>query len=398
MQLNTFVTRNTTRIFFILASTLWHAASTALAQGVLVGNGGDSVIFSDGSVMAFDEVEYLEPFTPDTQGEAWTIIDKRLTAIQAKLPHTSNYLRRILVGGDTLWWFVNAKLREISDHGQSAVIVTTEMQQIAANSDGVIQIYKSLWDKMTPRSKASIMMHEAMWTAVGPQNVNSGSSVRFLAQLFLNPSIENMPGTQLVSFIKPRLSANSPLLQVIELDLQNGKTAFQVAEVVGDARRELVITTQISSQTANSKTTLQMTTFNPDTQNRFIFRSRGRPFGYIAESYNGTLHNNFRLGELCQGLTYAGKTDWRLPTRLEVNELFKTGLMSVQHVQSKYDFKITPASPVESVNSSRVYPVVVKPMLIATAEGRILDLANMAADVTGLVRFDYEPIHYICVQ
>lgn len=372
-------------------------ASGALAKGIIVGNGGDSVIINDGTIMSFDEVEYLEPFVPSSQGDAWQIIDTRIVGLDAKLPRTAEYIRRVMTGGDTLWWFVAATLHEINDHGDSVVIVTDEMKQVAANTDGVIQINKQLYDAMSVRSRASVLMHEAMWTAVGPANVKDGSSIRFLAQLFLNPAIDNMPATRLAAFIKKHLAATSPLLQVVELDIANGyaSTGFTVTEVAGPMSRDVVVTAQ-SFETAK---TLQMTGLNPDPRAPFVFHLKARPFSYVSENRDGSAVNKaFRWRDLCGGLKYGALSQWRLPTNDELWSLYGMGMMGVSHLQTNHVFKLDHQGKEITVSSPLVYPAPNGNLILMSAEGRLLNMGNMGADVTGNPTSDIEYINYICVR
>jgi hypothetical protein len=195
-------------------------AATAEAA-VVVKNGGDVVISEGGDVQMFDQVEYLEAFSPASQGEAWSLIDTRLTQLGAKFPRTAGFLKRTMIGGDTLWWFVNARLREIQDEGHTVVIVSDEMQQIAANTGGIIQIRKDYWERMNPTSRSVLMMHEALWTAIGDGYIADGSGVRMLSSLILSTPLENIPASQLAQFLKRPLAPQSPLYQYVEMDMKS---------------------------------------------------------------------------------------------------------------------------------------------------------------------------------
>jgi hypothetical protein len=391
----------------IFAAQFLAIAFTAEAkEGIVIKNGGDAVMVEDGKFLTFDEVEYLEPFRPDSQGEAWDLIDARLKSLSAKLPKTESYLRRVMTGGVTLWWFVAADLREIDDHGDSVVLVDTQMKQLAANKEGVIQINKVLWDGMSPRSRASILLHEAMWTAVGPQNVANGSAIRFLAQFFLNPTLDKMTATQISEFVSKYARETSPRARALKLDIIAGQTTqpWTVTEVSTPASVDLVVTMQGVANGEGHTSSLMITKLNSDPRARFVYHAKARPFIYLAEAAGSVVNTpNFNLNQLCNGLKYATKTDWRLPTVSEVYSLYNLGLLEVRHLPMNHELKFLRNPNPTLFTSTFVYPNLAQiagggPLLLATAEGRILDLSNHAADVTGNPARETEFIHYVCVH
>jgi len=368
----------------ILAIFTW--TSVGLARtGSEVGNGGDA-IETGGATKIFDEVEYDQAFLPDTTGEAWSMVDGDLTILAKKLPQTANYLRSVFSGGTSLWWFVSVQLKDIADEGPTDVVITFEKEQIAANKDGVVQIRHDLWDKLTPRSQAVLLMHEALWTAIGAQNIDSGAQIRQLSALLLSDQLQSISTVNLAKFIHQFIGpahADAKLYALVDYDLMTsrGDLGFSVEEVTTDRSVDTVAKFPATA----SEGELWLTTLNPSPLYPFIYADRNRRL-YTDLGKNGrTTFYQIGANDLCDSLDYAGTRSWRLPSAAELLALYQRKLLQARYIPASQlvrSFGKDPGTYAESAAKvSYLFPADPR-LVLLTQDLTLLDISGGFANVT----------------
>lgn len=313
-----------------LLFTMLLFAFPALALDGKETHGGDTVQIGR-ATKVFDQVEYDDPFLPETTGDPWTRISTQMQALRTKLPYTADYLESFFKDGNTIWWFVKAQLRDIADQGATNIWLTVDSEQAAINTKGVIQIRKDIWNRLNDDGKATLLMHEMLWSAVGEGAVGNGAKIRFLSRLFLNPNLGKFSAANLAKFIKQDL-VKSPLSDWVDYDLNaNSSTHGLVPHKLGD---DVIVEA--------SELGLQLTKLRPKQPWQRLFRcdhhSKHCPgslsyWGYTYTTGWEDWHWQetavpLELADVCGKLRYAEKSDWRLPTADELKALQQLGLLT----------------------------------------------------------------------
>lgn len=131
------------------------------------GHGGDvfDVSASGQGYQFWDVVEYGDAFHPSDLPE-YVLIAKQFEIVKAKAPKTGAFLEFIMRNGG-LWSFVDPKLQELPPTGNSKLIITYNKVQAAITDVGTktIQINRAIWNELPPRSRAFLLVHEALWIA-----------------------------------------------------------------------------------------------------------------------------------------------------------------------------------------------------------------------------------------
>jgi hypothetical protein len=280
-------------------------------------HGGEILEIGGNAVKVFDEVEYAEPFLPDQAGKPWNRVETQLKYLKAKLPLTGKYLEDFFHDGTIVWWLVGVKLKTIDDSGQSHLLVTFRKEQIAANSGNTVQIRKDLWSLLDDESKATLLMHEMLWSAVSG-HVKDGASVRQLSRYLLHPSFQNFTAYNVMSYLTGIITdENCPLKWWIKSDKENLARiqSFVVQKTPTKINGDSVIA--VIDPTSSVKG-LQLTPIRPNLsfENDAINYLRGGEMKLASDS-------RILPEELCGTLDYAGHRDWRLPSAAELDELYR---------------------------------------------------------------------------
>ena len=393
-------TNRTTIAILLTLGSFTLPMSQAFAVGGVVNNGGDSVTVGD-TVKMFDEIECSDAFSPDLStdpaiSEAFHIISTRLTTVQTKLPTTGTYLRSVFSSGTALWCFVNAELKEVADEGPTSLVVSFEHQQIAVNQRGVIKIRADLWQQMNATSRATLLVHEALWTAVGPEYLWSGAQIRQLTNLFMAPSLANFTAGNLGRFIKQFIGdrgASSKLVGLVDYDLTSagGLTNYLVAEVVGSRSVDTVITIKQAGHAMNGK---RLTALNPNPLFPYVWMSRDHQLWTdigLTPGSNNSVKMNWQLvksvSSLCDRMYYGVESGWRLPTTKELQSLIDLEMPRWSYVPVTRVSRTLSDTAGFSYAISRQSPYLFpteSALDVITSEYRILNLANNLNDVTNL--------------
>jgi hypothetical protein len=164
--------------------------------------------------------------------------------------------------------------------------------------------------------------------------------------------------------------------------------------------RDLVV----AARGVGSNGTLMLTKLNPDPRAAFIYRTLSKPYTFFGEvGLQGGVPTQVRIRDLCKGLRYGGPAMWRLPTVDELFQLHRAGMMNVRHVTMEHVFKFVPGQAPVTISSPMVYPNPATtngwyPLLLLSAEGRVLDMNANAADVTASSTASSEYVYYVCVS
>jgi len=306
---------------------------TAWAEGGNeTGNGGVGIQIG-GAVKVFDQVEYEEPMTPQSTGNPWALIDGQLRVLETKLPSTSRYLRGFFEQGKIVWWFVHATLKPTCDEGKTDLLITYRHEQIAAHNGMIVQIRKDIWDQLDDDAKATLLMHEMLWSALGSSYFGDASIIRMLSRYLLHPDLKNFSTSNIVSFLlqtmsmaqPPGAAANSPFLNYVFYDRRSAEATqpFTFASSPGGMGDETVATvvSPASPLKGMRVTPLRVNTAYPSV----TWSSSTRAFS------NGQTGSPLDARELCSSLQYGGGHNWRLPSRAEFTELRRLGILTQKY-------------------------------------------------------------------
>lgn len=130
------------------------------------GNGGDVFDYSSTGegYKFFDAMEYGESFEPKSLPE-FKMIQEQLDDLKVIAPNTVSFLEQIFSSYNILWSFVEPNLVDSPPTGESKLILTKDRVQ-AALSDvkkQTIQINQKVWNGLSPKSRAFLILHEALW-------------------------------------------------------------------------------------------------------------------------------------------------------------------------------------------------------------------------------------------
>lgn len=390
---------------FLVATLLnMSLSSAASAFGGVVNNGGD-VLYVGDTVKMFDEVECSDAFSPElsTDGsihDAFQVISGQVGTLEKKLPTTGKYLRTVFSGGVALWCFVTGELKEVHDEGPTSLVISYDHQQVAVNQRGVIKIRRDIWDRMNTASRATLLLHEALWTAVGPEYVTSGAQIRQLTNLFMAPSLSTFTAGNLGRFIKQFIGdfgQTSKIVGLVNYDLASagGLTNYTVGEVSGDRSTDLVVTVRRDDSPLNGK---KITGINPNPLYPFIWASRDH---LVWNDINATYYDPENQAtsmnwqpvrnrmDLCGRMNYGSTAGWRLPTLSELQVLLELEMPQWTYIQRRTSFRyagaIPPGSGVHSwlspVESTFLYPTIDTLPLLA-ADLSIVDLRENLRELT----------------
>lgn len=364
---------------------------TLLAGPDTVGN-GDSAVMVGNATMTFDVAECTEAFFPDSLGAPWTLVMAQINMLKAKLPQTAALIEGIYNDGATIWCFVTPPLRQIDDSGSTPVVINAERQQLAINSADFIRIHKDLWNKLDERSKASLLIHEMLWTAVGSDSVRDGSPIRNLTNLILNPALDRFSKENLIKFFRQFINnPRSRLQRYVELDQANDSNApsrhFTIRqESTPDGIQDIV---DVSGHPEHAK--LQLTPPNPIRQLQNIVRYKHasgdslfvdtgthQDQSLIGVHYDEPVASLTRipLSRLCDDVVYGNHDDWRLPTLTELNWLYARGLSAVPATRKHVYYKaVNFTGGVENLKFevTRLYPKLLYPTIHQWNEMPYLD-------------------------
>lgn len=127
----------------------------AKAIGSESGNGGNAVLI-DGHVKLLDLVEnnngYINP-----QNEPYYIdVLEKMNLVTAKIEWQVSWPMQLT------WVLTDSELERINDQGIVATTLIGSIQQIAVQKDNVVLINRPLFQKMSNRDKAALMVHELL--------------------------------------------------------------------------------------------------------------------------------------------------------------------------------------------------------------------------------------------
>jgi hypothetical protein len=303
----------------VAANLLWFALA---ASGTAF---ADQAIGIGTATKVFDSVEYDEPFLPAQTGNPWTEIDAQLSVLSTKLPYTADYLRSFYADGKTVWWFVDATLKAPpSGTPPTDVIITGDQEQAAANLGGVILVRKDIWATLSDDDKATLLVHEMLWSAVAGA-VGDGTDIVLMSRYLLNPNLSGFSALNVMAFLQQMAGSNtaSTFNRWLAYDQAQQTTIpnFKVASVEAGLEDQLVITTLTGPYQG-----MQLTILRPNLAYSSVDDEGGSWFG---------LTNGVRLKldptQLCSTLNYAGTGGWRLPTQAELGGLDSLNFLNLQY-------------------------------------------------------------------
>lgn len=153
------------KILFVFLVLL--TSQLALA-GPRVGNGGDAFDYqtTGQGYQYFDILEYGESFEPSDLPE-YILIADRLKELESIAPKTAKFLESLFLSPWILWSFVEPSLVEVPPTGSSKLIITSQRVQaaIADTQKYTVQINKNVWQTLDAKSRAFLLLHEALWFA-----------------------------------------------------------------------------------------------------------------------------------------------------------------------------------------------------------------------------------------
>jgi hypothetical protein len=293
------------------------AWSTALRADQAIGIGTATKVF--------DSVQYDEPFLPAQTGAPWTEIDSQLTVLAGKLPYTASYLRSFYADGKTVWWFVDVTLKPApGGTPPTDVIITGPEEQVAANLGGVILVRKDIWANLSDDDKATLLMHEMLWSAVGG-SIGDGTDVVLMSRYLLNPNLSGFSALNVMAFLQQMAGSDtsSQFQRWLAYDQAEQTTIpnFKVDAVAVGLESQLVISTLTGPYQG-----LQLTVLRPNTAYTSVDDEGGTWFGHA----NG-VQLKLNPAQLCSTLRYAGFGDWRLPTQAELAGLDSLNFLNLQY-------------------------------------------------------------------
>lgn len=145
-----------------------------------------------GSVEVFDKLEYDKEFLVQDQEEFKTFISPKLDILKSKLPRTGRFLEQIMIRGiSPRWYFVKYGLKPVSDASDTTkLILSFDRVQIAVNDGLKVQIQEDFWKGLEPRSRAFLLMHEALRSAIGIDFFQTSDIVKSVTSLLLNQNLQ----------------------------------------------------------------------------------------------------------------------------------------------------------------------------------------------------------------
>ncbi len=344
-------------------------------------NGGDGIGIG-GIVKAFAKVEYSEPFIPQNYKKSWNIIDIQLRKIAKHLPRSAAYLESMFIKGRLSWFLVEAKLKDVKDEGDTAIVLNVNKEQLAVNEGNVVQIRKDLWEKMDDVNKAYCIVHEALEVANGKKSYHSAKQVRSLVGLFFDKNIDQYSSENLARTIKlifeqdasdQSLLSTSRFYRLVSFELDNlgSRSSFQVEEVYTSKTSDLIVHYKAKEE----KNSLIVSSFNPDRSMHALLIQNGLlEQMYANESFPSS------LDELCKPMEFANRKEWRLPTQKELWRLYNASINRVRYLSE--DVSLTVNGGFFKLSDGFLFPQgkSVGGIYVISDEGKILNFGKQLAD------------------
>lgn len=354
----------------------WLASAVSFAQI----QAGDDVFDVGGAIKVFDEIEYSEAIQPD-KAMAWKELEPKLKDLEVKLPNTGRYLRSFFQGGRILWWLADAKLKDRIEGETSDVIITYEQEQASVQKNGVVLIRKDIWEKLSAKSQAVLMFHQAMWNAIGEQYVKPESKIRALTSLILIQDLTTIDVEHLARFIKQFIGPSAAqtrfgALVDYDLSMAGAEVNYLVEEVVTPRSTDTLLTVD---------NTYRFTRINPNSQYRNIYFNRN--FGLFADLGRAGVPElvALQIPQLCGSLKYANLNEWRLPTEAEIFNSFQKTLNFVRYIDMTHAYRTLNSATNTYADASFVSPQFFPrspDLIVLSAEGTLINVSRGFSRVT----------------
>lgn len=180
------------------------------------GNGGD-VFKINNTLQVWDEVEYGNAIDPVEFPESYAIIKEQLDKLKSVLPETGRYIESYFEQHKLMWWLVEPNLRDVEDGKSSSLkLLNYKKTQVAIHNNGLVQIYRPIWDQLSAQSRAYLMMHEAAWSFATYGRINP-NTLRSLVGILMNRFLDQVPKDILAKRIL-RYSNSNKLKKIIKVN------------------------------------------------------------------------------------------------------------------------------------------------------------------------------------
>ena len=268
-----------------------------------------------GSVEVFDKLEYDNEFLAQDQDEYRSYIAPKIDTLKTKLPRTGAFLEQVFIRGiSPRWYFVRYGLKRIHDPSETShLFLSSRRVQIAANDGIKIQIQKTLYDSLEPKSRSYLLMHEGIRSAIGLDFSQTSDQVKSIASLILNKNLDFFSAADIAKELLATLASSedkgkkSPFFNLVFAD-----SHFQQKEIAGwediSVLEDGITPTSCSFQT-----------------DRCAFRDTERGLIWTMASPNkarGALLNYDQAVLSCKDFSgYAGYYSWKLPTFSEFKDV-----------------------------------------------------------------------------
>lgn len=308
-------------VCFVITHNFAIAQNSAIARGG-ESHGGNGIRldkFIDGvkvgqAVELFDTMEYDKEFMPGEQPEYQDFIAPKLKILKGKLPRTGHFIETILLKGlNPRWYFVKYQLKKVQDASETTnLIVAFEGVQIALNDGRKVQVQETFYKELEPRSRARLLIHEAIRSAIGMDYQQSTDVVKSVASLLLHNNLDSFSkedlGKDLLTDLEQcsRGSELSPLHRLVYGDLHLAPQEISGWQDLTYLQDGLTPST---------------CTYETD---RCVFKDQVRGFLWTKITPGHKAGTRFSLAEAesaCRNLkNWGDSTQWRVPTFAELHE------------------------------------------------------------------------------
>lgn len=307
----------------LMALSLLAVPCLAGASGEKSGQEGHgAVVFETGDALrVFDAMEFpQESIIPAQLPEYQQIVKPALETLKTKLPKLAKKMEAMFERGiNPRWYLVSYTLRPAHDEGNTHLVVTYEREQVALNDDGIIQIQKKLWDKLSAFDRAILLIHEVIWSTAEDGGIlpNSGEAVRKLSTLIVDKNLASFEADQVSLEVGRRAKAICKELEACPLYTLSRNSTINQAPAKGWED----VSTKADDKSPAACDTNEHCVFSDEHTDLYWTT----PLPQHGESADGGSWDQAQ--EACVGLGHWGGVEgWRLPSPGELAEASSNGL------------------------------------------------------------------------
>jgi hypothetical protein len=234
---------------------------------------------------------------------------------------------------------------------------------------------------MTPKSAASLLQHEALWTAVGPEFARNGSVIRSLNNLLFSSNLKDMNVNNIVRFVQQFIGhkySKSKLYSLAAYDLAVGasRSDFQIREVASNRSVDTLIKVKHPGKLFNHL----ITTLNPNSAYSHVYTDRNRnTYVDLGEEAKQNFQK-IKVTDLCGGLSFANIDNWRLPTSSEIGDLVDHRLLQLRYIETLHLSKST--SGVFTSEQSKLLFSSDTDLAVIAEDASVISLSHGLVDIT----------------